>query len=226
MALLKVAAAANVRSIEPSTGTSFMLRLTIFASSILGLLTLQACQTLSKEECAVADWALIGERDGSAGRSLGYISKHIKACSKSGQPVDQPRWQEGHALGARRYCTPDNGLLVGNIGSTYNNICAADQQAGFLDGYNLGKERYALLQRRSSEVSNISTAKSGIDDINEKFAAGVRTQSDVIAERRKFRREIRQAKLDIDDLDFEIERLDRRISREGFSPPPAPAPVF
>ena len=152
-----------------------MFKILTFATALFALLVLQACQTLSKEECAVAQWSTIGERDGAAGRSLGYLSNHIKACSKSGQPVDQAQWQQGHAIGARRYCTPENGLVVGNRGSTYNNICAADQQAGFLDGYNLGKERHALLQRRNSAAGNIRTAESGKDNNNKNITTAERT---------------------------------------------------
>ncbi|MEN0041344.1 MAG: DUF2799 domain-containing protein [Pseudomonadota bacterium] len=203
-----------------------MLKPSVALFGLMAILGLQACQTLSKEECAVADWAVIGERDGAAGRSLGYVSNHIKACSKSGQPVDQIRWRDGHALGARRYCTPENGLVVGNKGAAYNNICAPDQQAGFLDGYNLGKERHALLQRRRNLTSRISSAEGAMREVDKKFAAGVRTSEFVSTEKRRLRRDIRQAKFDVQDIDFEIERLDRRIRREGFSPPPAPSPVF
>ncbi|MCY0154566.1 hypothetical protein OEG86_22680 [Hoeflea alexandrii] len=34
--------------------------------ALLACLVLASCQTMSKEECAVADWRVIGEQDGAA----------------------------------------------------------------------------------------------------------------------------------------------------------------
>lgn len=48
------------------------------------LLSLSACATISKEEFLNDNWEEIGFRDGTNGRTSGYLQKHAKACSKTG----------------------------------------------------------------------------------------------------------------------------------------------
>ena len=52
---------------------------------LLACLVLASCQSMSKEECAVADWSVIGEQDGAAGYNpQDRFARHVKACAKAG----------------------------------------------------------------------------------------------------------------------------------------------
>lgn len=203
----------------------FKVLLSIFALVAAAVL-LQSCATMSKEECIIADWRAVGERDGANGRSLSYFAEHVDSCKKTTALPDQAAWQEGHAIGARRYCTPENGLRAGNAGKTYHNICPSDLQIDFLPAYQLGRERYNLLSRRDSAASSISSNEAEIGRNERDIAKKKITNADGDRNIRRLRRENRELRFEIDDLDVDIRRLDRRIRDEGLVPPAAPAPIY
>ena len=96
-------------------------------------IALSACQTLSKEECVAADWTVIGETDGAAGHApQDRFARHVKACAKAGITPNQTAWNQGYQAGLVRYCTPANGLRVGEAGNIYANVCPLDKSAAFL----------------------------------------------------------------------------------------------
>lgn len=131
-------------------------------TGLLGIgVALTACQTLSKEECVAADWAVIGETDGAAGHSpQERFARHVKACTKAGITPNQTAWNQGYQSGLIRYCTPGNGLRVGEAGSSYANVCPLDKSAGFLSGYNLGKRAHGIRSDIESRKSAISRRQS------------------------------------------------------------------
>ncbi|MEM1364702.1 MAG: DUF2799 domain-containing protein, partial [Pseudomonadota bacterium] len=86
------------------------------AAGVCCLGILAACQTISEEECAVANWSDLGQRDGQAGYPASRIERHAKACAKAGIAVDSQAYLASHSVGIRSYCTPSNGLSVGRSG--------------------------------------------------------------------------------------------------------------
>ncbi|MEE9314548.1 MAG: DUF2799 domain-containing protein [Rhizobiaceae bacterium] len=202
------------------------MRLIFPFAALLAALFLSSCASLSKEECVVADWQSIGERDGAAGKGLNYFSRHVDACKKTVAKPDQAKWQAGHSYGAQRYCTPQNGLQAGNAGKTYNNICQPRQQRGFLAAFELGKERYNLLSQRSSLVRELEGNRSEIDRIKRKVK---KKKLDINKHRPTFRilrRKNRRILDDIEDIDYRIARLDRHIAQEGYEPLARPVPIY
>lgn len=120
-------------------------------------IALSACQTLSKEECVAADWTVIGETDGTAGHApQDRFARHVKACAKAGITPNQTAWNQGYQAGLVRYCTPANGLRVGEAGNIYANVCPLDKSAAFLSGYNLGKRAHGIRSDINSRKSAIS----------------------------------------------------------------------
>lgn len=126
--------------------------------SVFGLLAivLASCQTMSKEECAVADWHIVGETDGAAGRASDYILKHAKACQRVGIVPDQSAWLAGRETGLIRYCTPQNGVRIGTEGQSYANVCPPPLDSLFTHGYQLGKRVYDARARRDRAQNDIS----------------------------------------------------------------------
>ena len=113
-----------------------------------------SCQTMSKEECAVADWRVVGEQDGAAGYApQDRFARHVKACTKAGIAADQTLWYQGYQQGLPRYCTPLNGLSVGSQGKSYANVCPADLDPAFREGYDLGRIYY----EKKREISNLES---------------------------------------------------------------------
>jgi hypothetical protein len=130
---------------------------------ILVLITgivLSSCQSMSKEECAVADWRVVGEQDGAAGyEPQSRFARHAKACERAGVLADQTLWYQGYQQGLPRYCTPLNGLTVGRQGKSYANVCPIGLDMGFREGYSLGSSHY----RKSSEIRSAESRIRGIE---------------------------------------------------------------
>ncbi|AKH99312.1 Protein of unknown function (DUF2799) [Hoeflea sp. IMCC20628] len=159
-----------------------------------------SCQTLSKEECAVADWRVIGEQDGASGYNpQDRFAKHVKACTKAGVAADQTLWYQGYQKGLPRYCTPLNGLTVGSQGKSYANVCPLDLEPGFREGYDLGRVQH----RKKSEISTLESRISAIE-------RDIRADEDLIRDRKEDRRTVERR---IDENRWKIRDLERDIGR-------------
>lgn len=167
---------------------------------LITAIVLSSCQTMSKEECAVADWRVVGEQDGAAGyEPQSRFARHVKACERAGVLADQTLWYQGYQQGLPRYCTPLNGLSVGRDGKSYANVCPVDLDSGFREGYSLGQAYY----RKSSDIRS---AESQIRSLEQ----AIRTDQDLIA---KGQVDQREAERRIDNNRWKIRDLEREIGR-------------
>lgn len=165
------------------------------------LVSLASCNTMSKEECRVADWAVVGDTDGAAGHHpQTRFADHVRSCSKSGAVPDQTRWYEGYQAGIKRYCTPLNGASTGEAGRTYHNVCPSELATDFMRGYSLGKRVHDLRSRINSLNSSVSSSEYEADRLYDEMKKAAD----------KDRRAIRDR---IDDLE-----RDRRRSPRGGRP--------
>jgi hypothetical protein len=181
-----------------------MLRvLVLFA--LIGVLT--SCQTLSKEECAVADWRVIGEQDGTAGyEPQSRFARHVKACERAGVAANQTLWYQGYQQGLPRYCTPLNGLTVGRQGKNYANVCPVELDRGFREGYDLGMAHYRATGEIRSLESQIQTAEREIRDDEDLIRGNP-------ADRTTIERRIDANRWKIRDLERDIGRLQSDLRR-------------
>lgn len=133
---------------------------------LLGCITLalQGCATLSKEECLYADWYQIGLEDGNRGKDPLTLGRHRKACAKAGVTPDREAYEQGHTQGLLRYCTYDNGLLLGNVGRSRPEYCPAPTLAEFNLGYEHGYERYQQNRVIHQLESQIDSLNHSIED--------------------------------------------------------------
>jgi len=137
-------------------------------------LALSGCQTLTADQCAVADWRELGAADGFAGRKQSYVDRHREACARHGVTVDITAWQSGWKQGIRRHCTPVNGLEHGLRGRSASGDCPANLAGGYREAYDVGREAY----RARSEVERLR------DEIDMAFVALSRTAPEHRASRR------------------------------------------
>ncbi|NYT62587.1 DUF2799 domain-containing protein [Alcaligenaceae bacterium] len=119
-----------------------MIRTTVFAALIL----LGGCASMSPEECQTVEWYEQGMRDGQRGYPLARSDSHREACAKVGVGLDLRRYQAGHSMGIREYCTPDVGLREGRLGRGYQNSCPPSLEHGFLQAYQAGYRVYRAQQ--------------------------------------------------------------------------------
>ncbi|WP_375590666.1 DUF2799 domain-containing protein [Hoeflea alexandrii] len=175
--------------------------------ALLACLVLASCQTMSKEECAVADWRVIGEQDGAAGYNpQDRFARHVKACTRAGVAADQTAWYQGYQQGLPRYCTPLNGLSVGSQGKTYANVCPVNLETGFREGYELGRLHHEKKREISSRESRIRSLEQSIRDDEKLLAEGTE-------DRRAVERRIDGNRRTIRDLDRDIGRMESDLRR-------------
>jgi hypothetical protein len=165
---------------------------TIFIPAIC-LLFVSGCASMSKSECANANWETRGALDGQNGSPLSLLSSHASACAKIGVSPNAELYSKGHANGVKRYCTPSSGLAKGRVNAEYNDVCPVGLEAPFLSSFVDGLE-----------LNLFKTEQ-------EKYAA----------ESRLYRLRLEQATYDdpipedlLDDLEYEEDTVTRLSSQE------------
>lgn len=175
---------------------------------IAALLFLASCASLTKEECLVSDWQVIGQRDGEQGQDpQRQFRRHITACEKVKVTPDHVLWNQGYQQGLVRYCTPVKGLVVGQQGAVYNNVCPAHSERGFLRGYLLGKTENNVKSSINSLESQTGSLKTEIDTLLEKVTKADPTQAQVL------RVDINQKREERDFIQIQKQREIYRLAR-------------
>lgn len=187
-------------------------------AAILSFFILVSCQTLSKEECTSADWRVIGEQDGAAGREpQNRFGAHAKACEKAGVNANQTLWNEGYQIGLRRFCTPINGLAHGQKGGVYSNNCPIDMAQQFRSGYDLGLKHYAKAREISKLKNRITSVEYSIRDKEKKISEGKIDQRDAEYRIKDDRRAINDINREIGRKEAELGAIDREIEQFRFN---------
>ena len=187
----------------------------IAAATILLVLALTACATLTKKQCLQGDWHAIGFNDGLNGRTHGYFDWHVKACNRVEVVPDKTIWLAGHKKGARQYCQPDNAYKEGLRGKAYHNICEPDQHRVFSALHGLGKSEYWLIELRDFYANEIARYERELD---EKEAFWDKTGVDdhqSYGERKRLRREIRLSRQMYLKQSDELADFRRRLQMYG-----------
>jgi hypothetical protein len=128
--------------------------------SIVVLLLLASCASLSPEQCRNADWRQIGYADGASGLPGSRIQDHASACAKAGATPDLEAYLAGRMEGLVSYCQPENGFDVGRRGAADNaGDCPPHVRAAFLQNYRQGREINALESRISSLQSTMDNER-------------------------------------------------------------------
>lgn len=129
------------------------------------------CASLSKNECANANWDAIGYRDGSRGKSVSRFDTHEKACTKHGFKADFALYKDGHQRGLEEvYCKPGNGYRLGLNGRGYNNVCPAGAAPEFLAAYHYGRDIYKVQRSYDVLQQKARTLKADLAAVDERIA--------------------------------------------------------
>lgn len=135
------------------------------AFSLLVLLVLASCATLSETECQSGDWFGIGKEDGTRGRAADFILQHAKACNEFGVAPKAGPWRKGRVEGLKLYCTPRNAYKVGSRGQRLSPVCSGDvsplEQANFRgrQWHDIGREINSIereIQDINAELANLA----------------------------------------------------------------------
>jgi len=118
----------------------------LLPAALAGLL-LSGCQTVSPNECKVANWSDLGLRDGLAGKPLSLLDERAHDCAEAGVAADMARYVAGRDQGLREYCRIENAVPLGLNGSSYQGVCPPQIDIEFRRRY---QAAYAVHELRSS----------------------------------------------------------------------------
>jgi hypothetical protein len=110
--------------------------------TIVMVVVVAGCASVSKEDCLVTDWYEIGRMDGRQGKPRTVLQGRAKACLEHGIHADRQAYYAGHDQGLRYYCTEQNGFELGQKGRPYNSVCPLQLEANFRTGYNRGMQSF------------------------------------------------------------------------------------
>lgn len=143
---------------------------------------LPACASMNKEDCVSADWQSVGYEDGSKGLNTEEFSDRKKQCAKHGITVSEDLYSKGYDEGLSQYCTPKGGLLAGESGKKYQNVCSTELEAAFLPIYEKGlkyhrvqwlaesarESYYDLIEKIDKNTTKIDDMKDELPSITDK----------------------------------------------------------
>ena len=139
---------------------------------MLCMIILSGCASLSKEECAKANWDAIGYQDGSRGKSASLFNIHQKACAEHGYQASFAEYKDGHLRGLKEvFCKPRNGYQLGLRGSGYNNVCPSDVEQEFLAAYHQGRDLHEAQRSYNNLNQQLSRLKPELTEVDERLAA-------------------------------------------------------
>ncbi|MEX2123173.1 MAG: DUF2799 domain-containing protein [Woeseia sp.] len=143
------------------------MKLSLAGTSLIALLVLNGCASMSGDECAMSDWHTIGFEDGSRGYAADRLGDHRKACAKHGVAPDFQAYRAGRDEGLQQFCQPSRGFNLGANGGNYNGVCNAHLEPRFLDAYRSGYHLYNLRSNVNSATHQIGAREGELDDIKE-----------------------------------------------------------
>lgn len=176
-------------------------------------LAIQACATMSGDECVVSDWHTIGYEDGASGQPGSRIGQHRKACAKHGIAPDLAAYQAGRDEGLHEFCQPDNGFNLGSRGGSYGGACPAELDADFRQAYNDGRQLHELESRVNATNNQIAYKKQQIQTTEQKqqdAEMGVISDEASIQDRARYLLEAKDLSEQKNQLDDELEELRRQ----------------
>jgi hypothetical protein len=173
---------------------------------------------MDREECAGADWRLIGYEDGTRGLPASRIGQHRGACADHGLSPDLDTYLAGRREGLKVYCTRDNGFDLGVRGKSIAAVCPEETASAFRSEHARGRDLYLARAKVRKLGRRIGDAKASVAD-NEEQIERLETQliADDISMKRRMEivLEIRRLVAESDDLDGRIADLEheRRQAR-------------
>ena len=131
------------------------------AGLLVGLFLLASgCASTGTSQCTSPNWERLGFQDGEEGRPASWIEKHQDKCAGEGRLANLALYQRGHQQGIKAYCTPTSGYRVGSFDRSYQNVCPSDLEPAFLGGVRIGKQVFAIRQRRSDIENRLASIRA------------------------------------------------------------------
>ena len=147
-----------------------ILNAVILSGAIIGL---TGCASISKDECISGNWSDIGYKDGVNGKSRGKLADYAKTCMKYGAEPNRDVYLMAFESGLVKYCTFEQGLKLGENGSSYNQVCSGDLANGFSQGYDEGRVVYEINREHKRLISDYEETLEDLVDVRGRLAGDI-----------------------------------------------------
>lgn len=147
-----------------------ILNAVILSGAIIGL---TGCASISKDECISGNWSDIGYKDGVNGKSRGKLADYAKTCMKYGAEPNRDVYLTAFENGLVKYCTFQQGLKLGENGSSYNQVCSGDLANGFSQGYDEGRVVYEINREHKRLISDYEETLEDLVDVRGRLAGDI-----------------------------------------------------
>ena len=170
---------------------------------------LSACATLSKQECRVGDWQVIGYNDGIAGYAADRLASHTKACAKVSITPNYQLWERGRELGLKQYCTVTNAYNVGRRGRELNNVCPITIVNTLQSANKKGIDYYALDSQLDKDKRLLEAHELEFDKLKNGDMLDFETEKEARARLISLPTELRDIKRRINNIQRELDVLNQ-----------------
>lgn len=191
------------------------------AGVVAALIALSGCETMSAEECAIADWRQLGYSDADR-NGQDNLANRAESCAEKGIAADTVAYRQGFDDGLRAFCQPYRGFEFGRRGGSFNGYCPGDLDGDFRYAYSDGRRVYDLQQAIDQAQSPVNTAINRREELDDDIRGqeGLLQQATTEDERRRIRatiegmrRERRDANDDIRVAQDQLPNLNYQMSR-------------
>lgn len=158
------------------------------AGAFAALVALASCETMSAEECAVADWRALGYADADRSGQDNFATRS-DSCAEKGIGADVSAYRRGFDDGMRAFCQPPRGFDFARRGGSFNGYCPADLDEDFRYALSDGRRVYDLQQSIDEAQRNVDSATNRRNEIDDDIRGqeGLLQAATSDAERRRIR---------------------------------------
>jgi hypothetical protein len=180
------------------------------ASAIFFGFLLASCATMSPEECKVADWREVGQRDGLNGKPLSQLHDRAEDCGKIGVAIDTQAYTFGRNQGLRSYCRLENAVPLGLSSGSYAGVCPPEIDQLFQQRFQVARSVHDL----RNEVNNLNDRTESLErrlrDLHHSEESRMKEAASD-DQRKKVRKAIDDER---HDIRTELSEVDRRLRRK------------
>lgn len=182
------------------------------AAFAAALFAVAACETMSADDCASADWAALGYQD-AANNGAERLTARAQACAAANITPDSSAYSRGFAEGMRQFCSPRNGFEFGARGGTLSGSCPSEIddefQAAYFDGQEVRRAEQAVEESRS----RVRSAESRIADIDRQLREDHPGNVRLINERADLLRQLPGMRIEVTRREADARRVRFQLSR-------------
>ena len=147
-----------------------ILNAVILSGVVIGL---TGCASISEDECISGNWSDIGYKEGVNGKSRGKLADYAKTCIKYGVEPNRDVYLTAFENGLVKYCTFEQGLKLGENGSSYNQVCSGHLANGFSQGYDEGRVVYEINREHKRLISDYEETLEDLVDVRGRLAGDI-----------------------------------------------------